>query len=212
MKIISRVLRLFGHHQYIRFGVRDRVIRSFHNPDTAGSAEFVVPFFGATYRGNFSTFLDWSVYYYGAYAGEELRLIKEVLEPTSESVVFDVGANIGHHTLFMSRHSKQVFAFEPFEGVSKKILEKLNDNNITNVELCKFGLGENNSVENYYPPDSANTGTGSFLSDSANSTPVKLEIKKGDDFFKERNLSRLDFIKMDVRVLSHLPYVVSSKH
>jgi len=200
MNIGNRLLRLFGHQEYLRFGIRDRIIRFFHHPDTAKSEDFVVPFFGVTYKGNFDTFLDWSVFYYGAYAGEELRLIKEVLETVSEPVVFDVGANEGHHALFMAQHSKQVFAFEPFERVSKKITEKINTNQIVNIKLCKFGLGESNSVESYFPPENANTGTGSFLANFANnaSEPLRLEIRKGDDFVKETGLTRLDFIKMDI--------------
>ena len=197
-KIIKKLLRLFGRQQYLRFGVRDRIIRFFHNPDTALSEEFIVSFWGNKYRGNFDTFLDWSVFYFGAYAREELRLMKQILEVIDEPTVFDVGANIGHHTLFLARYSKKIYCFEPFDSVSKKLKEKIIDNNLTNVELCSFGLGEKNSIDNYYPPNSCNTGTGSFLSDDLMAQSVKLEIRNGDDFIKERSIGKVDFIKMDI--------------
>ena len=200
MNIGNRILRALGHQEHLRFGLRDRIIRFFHHPDTAKSEKFTVPFFGLTYPGNFETFLDWSVFYYGAYAREELRLILEVLETISEPVVFDVGANIGHHALFLARHSKQVFAFEPFAGVSQKLVEKIDVNQLGNIELCPFGLGASHSVESYFPPENANTGTGSFLAnlESNASAALRLEIKTGDDFVQERGLTRLDFIKMDI--------------
>ena len=124
----------------------------------------------------------------------------EILETFPEPVVFDVRANIGHHALFMAQHSKQGFAFEPFEGVSKKLTEKININQIGNMELCSFGLGASHSIESYFPPEKANTGTGSFLADldSNASKSLHLEIKMGDEFVQERGLTQLDFIKMDV--------------
>lgn len=199
MTVIKSLLRFLGHQEYLRLGIRDRIIRFCHHPDTAKSEEFAVPFFGATYRGNFNSYLDWTVFYYGSHEREDLRLIQEVLEPISDPVVFDVGANIGHHTLFAAQYSKVLYAFEPFEGVSKRMVMKLNDNHVTNVEVCDFGLGENNSREDYFPPDGANPGTGNFLGHgAADRSPIKLEIKKGDDFVEEKHLSKLDFIKMDI--------------
>jgi tRNA G46 methylase TrmB len=134
------VLRFLGHQKYLRFGIRDRIIRQFHNPDTSESEEFIVPFFGARYRGNFDTFIDWSVYYYGAYSLEELRLIEDFLEPVSDPIFLDVGANVGHHTLFAALKCRLVLSFEPFRNVARKIEQKIDDNNLTNVTLCRFGL------------------------------------------------------------------------
>ena len=199
MTLAKSLLRLLGRQEYIRLGIRDRIIRACHNPDTAKSEEFAVPFFGSTYKGNLNSYLDWTVFYYGAHEREDLRLIQEILEPVAEPVAFDVGANVGHHALFAARFTERLYAFEPFEGVSEKMVEKLTDNHITNVEVCKFGLGENNSLEDYTPPDKINPGTGNFLGNgSVGHTPLKLQIRKGDDIVEEKHLDRLDFIKMDV--------------
>ena len=199
MTLAKSLLRFLGHQEYLRLGVRDRIIRACHSPDAAGSEEFTVPFFGWTYKGNFNSYLDWTVFYYGAHEREDLRLMQEVLEAIPEPVTFDVGANVGHHALFAARFSKRLYAFEPFEGVSKKMVAKLTDNHVTNVEVCSFGLGEANSVADYTPPDKTNPGTGNFLGNgAAGHSPIKLEIRKGDDFVKEEHIDRLDFIKMDV--------------
>lgn len=202
MRVIRSILRFIGHQDYLRLGVRSRIIRLFHDYDTAKHEEFVVPFFGYTYRGDFATYLDWSVYYFGAYASEELRLIRELLEPIHDPIVFDVGANVGHHTLYASRYSKTVFAFEPFVDVADKINVKIQDNLVSNVNLFDFGLGDRNIVQNYFPPISTNTGTGSFLAEeegNASSSPLRLTLQKGDDFVDEVKITKLDLIKMDIQ-------------
>lgn len=196
--MINKLLRQLGHQEYLRFGVRDKVIRTLRNPDKISSNKFTVPFFGKMYTGNLNSFLDWSVYFYGAYSIEELRLISDLLEPIEKPVVFDVGANIGHHSLFISSLSNKVFAFEPYELVRKQIEEKITLNNITNIEICSFGLSDINCIKDYYSPINANTGTGSFLGSSNIKESIKLELRKGDDFVKEKQIKKIDLIKMDV--------------
>jgi hypothetical protein len=118
------MLRTAGQAEWLRFGVRDRIIRFFHNPDTCSPESFIAPFFGAKYAGNFDTFIDWSVYYYGAYAKEELRLFDDFLRTMEQPVVLDVGANIGHHTLFAAMHSKEVFHLSLLQTLRKNLSKK----------------------------------------------------------------------------------------
>jgi FkbM family methyltransferase len=199
MSLLRAGLRLFGRQDYLRFGLRDRVIRFFHNPDRPDPTEFVVDFYGRTYRGRFDTFLDWSVYYYGAYAKDELELIRDLLELCPGAVVFDVGANVGHHSLFASIHSRRVYAFEPLAAVAQKLGEKIRDNRLDNIELVPVGLGAESAVVDFYPSGTTNTGIGSFVSPAADrAAPVRLTIEKGDDVADRLGLDRLDLIKMDV--------------
>lgn len=195
--IIRPLLRVLGHQQYLRFGVRDRVIRLFHNPDTSGAGEFTVPFFGASYRGNFDTFIDWSVFYYGAYSREELLLMADVLELFNNPVVFDVGANVGHHTLFAALKCRLVYSFEPFPVVSRSIEGKIADNQLTNVRLCRFGLGTENTTAPYTPPTGANTGTGTFATANGSAEALNLSIRKADDFVREEGIEAIHFVKID---------------
>lgn len=195
--MIRPLLRVLGHQQYLRFGVRDRVIRHFHNPDTSVTEEFTVPFFGASYRGNFNTFIDWSVFYYGAYSREELLLMADVLELFDKPVVFDVGANVGHHTLFAALRCGLVYSFEPFPAVSRSIEGKIADNKLTNVRLCPFGLGTENTSAPYLPPKGTNTGTGSFTAANSSSEALHLRIRKADDFVTEEGIEKIHFVKID---------------
>ncbi len=195
--MLKRWMRAVGHLALLRFGVRDRLIRWIHNPDTAKSEEFAVPFFGLVYRGNFDTFIDWSVYYYGAYAREELRLMEDLLVSMHQPVVMDIGANVGHHTLFASRKAKHVLAFEPFFEVANKLRQKLLENAINNVRLFEFALGEKNEKASYKKPKGHNTGTGSFISFGNDNETLDLEIRIGDEVLEQNAIKDVHFIKID---------------
>jgi FkbM family methyltransferase len=192
-----KLLQIIGRVQWLRFGVRDRIIRLFHNPDTTRPEPFEVDFFGARYAGNFDVFLDWSVFYYGAYAREELRLMEDYLKIYDHSVVMDVGANIGHHTLFAAMHAKRVLAFEPFAEVSEKLKQKVRANKLENVTLLEYALGVKNELLTYVKPGNHNTGTGSFAESAKGKETIALPVKVGDDALSDLVVEEVHFIKID---------------
>ncbi|MBN8704521.1 MAG: FkbM family methyltransferase [Bacteroidetes bacterium] len=205
--ILRKLLRLLGHLSWLRFGVRDRVIRFFHNPDKSQSEFFSVPFFGSIYRGNFNTFIDWSVYYYGAYAYEELRLFEDFLSTFENPTVVDVGANVGHHTLFAAMKSGKVICFEPFQDVADRLEQKITDNALSNVYLFKVALGDKNELALYLKPTGQNTGTGSFSSVNPKGDTLTLPVRVGDEILAENNISSVHFIKIDTEGFE--PFVLS---
>jgi FkbM family methyltransferase len=191
-------LRLLGHLNFIRFGVRDRILRYLHNPDTAASEFFEVDFYGHAYPGNFNNFIDWSVFYYGAYAREELSLIGNLLEPMEAPVVLDIGANVGHHSLFAATAASTVHSFEPFANVADKLKEKMARNRLANITLHEIGLGEATGSKLFNPPSANNPGTGTFLCADPQVNSLELRIERGDQYLEERKIDRVDLIKMDI--------------
>ena len=195
------LLRFLGHQDWIRFGVRDRIIRFFPGASKPGSQEFEIDFFKMRYKGNLNNLIDWTVCFYGAYEKQQLLLLREIVRNIDEPVFIDVGANIGQHSLFMSRFCSQVHSFEPYEPVRKLLEEKITINNIDNVTIHGFGLGSENDELTFYAPKSDNTGTGSFLSSHTpdNNVPIgKLTVINGDEYIAELNPPKIDLIKIDV--------------
>jgi FkbM family methyltransferase len=190
-----RLLRALGHQRYLRFGVRDRVLRRFDDPACADGAEFVTPFFGTRYRGQFDSFIDWSTYYYGAYALDDLELIGDLLTAWREPVFVDVGANVGHHTLFAATCCRRVIAIEPFEPLLKRIRQKVDENTLTNVTIVNCGLADHNGAEAFTPPTTHNRGTGAFGQAQAGS--VALPVRRGDDVLADVGATTPNFIKID---------------
>jgi FkbM family methyltransferase len=199
----QQILRFVGHQQWLRG--RDRVLRAFSHPDRQKPHAFETNFFGHSYSGNLANFIDWNVFYYGAFQLHEIRLlgaIADALRAVGKPVnFFDVGANIGHHSLFMSRHADRVFSFEPFSVVRDEMVRKLNHARISNVTIFPVALGDRNETGTFHPPTGANQGTGtlgSTLPDNASSENIAVPVVRGDDFFAANQLPSITLLKMDV--------------
>jgi FkbM family methyltransferase len=195
-----RVARFIGHQHYLKRG-RNRLIRLLlTTPEFSPAIPFQVDFFGSVYSGDLSNFIDWSVYIYGAYSNNELQLLADIarcLRVELKHITFyDVGANVGQHTLFMSKHSDAVVSFEPFEPVRKKLLQKLVENQVGNVTVFPIALGARDDDLEFCAPVGANLGTGTFRG-SANGHG-RLPVRKGDSFLAKNELPRIDIIKVDV--------------
>jgi FkbM family methyltransferase len=199
----QQILRFIGHRHWLPG--RDRILRAFSHPDRQKPFAFETDFFGQSYSGNLSNFIDWSVFYYGAFQLHELRLlgaIADTLRTQGKPInFFDVGANIGHHTLFMSRHADHVFSFEPFSVVRNEMIRKLNHARVDNVTIFPVALGDHTETGTFHPPTGANQGTGTLgsnLPDNVSTETISVEVVRGDDFFAAKKLPPMTLLKMDV--------------
>jgi FkbM family methyltransferase len=77
------------------------------------------------------TIIGKSLEYYGEYTELEIQLLRNFMKPNF--VVYDIGANIGYHTVAFAKHVKHVYAFEP----NKKNLDLLRKNikSLDNVSI-----------------------------------------------------------------------------
>ena len=199
----QQLLRFLGHQHWLRG--RDRILRTFSHPDHQKPSPFVTDFFGKSYSGNLANFIDWSVFYCGAFQLHEVRLlaaIADALRAEGKPVnFFDVGANIGHHSLFMSDHADRVFSFEPYSVVRSEMERKLNHAHIDNVTIFPVALGDLNENGNFHPPTGANQGTGTLsnnLPDNASTEVLSVPVVRGDDFFAANHLPPITLLKIDV--------------
>lgn len=196
-----RLLRFLGCQNWLRFGIRDRIIRFFCSPDSASSFEFVTNFLGLKFKGNLNSFIDWSVFFYGAYERENLLFLRELVCNKSNPVFVDVGANVGVHSLFMSQFCSEVHSFEPNPTVRNKLEEKIKINTISNIIIHDVGLGSNNQALPYFESKGNNQGTGSFVegySQNNQEKSIQLMVVCGDDYFKKFDLKAIDLVKIDV--------------
>ena len=199
--LLDRGLRRLGHQRWLRYGVRDRLLRMLRNPDRVGGRAFEVPFAGFVYPGRMNRWIDWIVYYYGAYELDELELMRTLLAHRPEPVALDIGANVGHHALYLASFCAQVHAFEPYDTVSKCLDEKILRNGLTHIHLHRVGLGERDEELDFFAPQGSNTGTGSFVAshEPKNNQPAgRLKLVQADAYLAGLQLSRVDLIKIDV--------------
>jgi FkbM family methyltransferase len=77
---------------------------------------------------------------YGEWAELEIQFLCQFITPAS--VVLDVGANIGTHTLPFARGAACVYAFEPQPTVFHLLQTNIEKNGLTNVKLFNTGVSQ----------------------------------------------------------------------
>lgn len=200
LRIIA-ALRLVGHANYLPYGLRLRMIKLFCASEDVGYYPFEIDFFGLRYPGNLGSYIDWNVFFFGAYERQTLLLLEDLVGQRKCRTFVDIGANVGQHSLFMSRSASHVHSFEPWAVVADSLQKKIELNRLTNVTLHPVGIGERNESIEYFAPVGSNTGTGSFHPDhsSDSNRPFgKLELVNGDEYFDHHRIGDVDLIKIDV--------------
>jgi len=203
MTLKQTMLRKLGHQPWLRG--RDRVLRALSHPDRQPSTPFECNFHGLSYSGNLQNFIDWTVFYYGSFQEHELLLLAALahsIRARGNPVnFFDVGANIGHHSLFMSKQADQVFSFEPYSVVREELGRKMKHAGVRNVTAFPVALGDKNQRLAFHPPTGANQGTGTLSSDlpsNAAAESIEVEVVRGDDYFASSGLPPVSILKLDV--------------
>ena len=165
--------------------------------------EFTVDSYGYKYVGRSDNLIDAEILYFGAYEKPVLFFMRDFMQSRGGSGIFvDVGANTGQHSLFMSKYSREVHAFEPYPPVRERFLEMISINQIENIQVHPVGLGNKRATLPFYEPPSHNLGMGSFepgfLGRHPGESRLQLEIMVGDAEFERLGIATVDLIKMDI--------------
>jgi FkbM family methyltransferase len=101
-------------------------------------------------------FIGRSIKYYGEYTHKEVELLAKMI--TKDSVVYDIGGNIGYHTVAFASMAREVHSFEP-NNKNFHLLEK-NTESLDNVYLynCAASNVDGISYISDYDPE----GMGNF--------------------------------------------------
>lgn len=115
------------------------------------------------------------------------------------NVSVDIGANIGITTVWLARHSRHVYAFEPEQDNLRRLGEHLSINHVENVTVVPKGaFKENASIDlNIYE----SYGHHSLSPRHASSRVIgtqRIEVVTLDDFCRAHRLETIDFLKIDI--------------
>jgi FkbM family methyltransferase len=120
------------------------------------------------------------------------------VRPKKGDIVFDIGANIGTTSLLFSKYvgkSGMVYAFEP---VTWKAIEKnLIENNISNIKVIPKGVSDA-SYETEIEISDFCVDSSICKAHNNYSSKQKIKVISLDDFIKDLNLEKIDFINMDI--------------
>jgi len=117
-----------------------------------------------------------------------------------DDVVIDAGANCGHLSIFFSRAAKangMVYAFEPDRFNIKKIIDNiaLNPDLDNNIKIVDLLLWDKNEEVDFY--EAGTVGSSAVWIPDA-TLCVKKNAVRIDDWIAKNNISKIDFIKMDI--------------
>lgn len=165
--------------------------------------DFVGEYYGIKFKGNTENLIDMEVHGFGGFEKPILQWMEDalgIMAPAGQGVVLDVGANVGHHTMFMSRVAKAVHAVEPFPPVLDRMDEMLKLNSIQNVVIHPVGYSNEDGSLPFTPPDDKNHGIGTFSTDRRAGAQKQLElpILRGDDDLARSNVGAVHLIKLDI--------------
>ena len=190
-----------GNNQTWRKFLYRQLRRNGKTPDYAFSKDF----YGLKYKGNLNNNIDANVFFYGAFEKPLLFFLRDTLNAliteTPKAIFMDIGANVGHHSIFLSKFASQVLAFEPYPKVNMQFKKQIAHNNISNIQIFETGLSDRRETLNYYAPTGNNEGIGSFDESSigkGNTSYGKLELQEGDQVIASDSWKNIKLIKIDV--------------
>jgi FkbM family methyltransferase len=200
-----RIARWLGHQYWLRG--RGRLISSLFPPEECTGQQFDIDFFGHRYHGLLDDFIDRHVYIHGGWEIHVLALMSQLASAQRKMMhnpvtYVDVGANTGHHALFMSSHADSVICFEPFGPVRSRLEERIVCNSLENVSVEPVALSAKEGISFYYSPEGNNQGTGSLVPEFSalvgnRSEPAEIRTEMGDTHFSDPDTD-IAVLKIDV--------------
>lgn len=207
MNLMYRIYRFVWNQQSISLRQKKAVYKKLCSYGDVPDAPFSTDFFGLTYQGNLNNSVEFTLFHLGAFEKPLLFFLRDTMQCLKHSAkgagqnFFDIGANIGQHSLFMSLHADQVHSFEPYDTVSQKLERHIDINSLSNITLHKVGLSNQQEELDFYAPTGRNQGIGSFDAGTVskgNKSLGKLALVRGDDYLAERELQDIALLKIDV--------------
>lgn len=141
------------------------------------------------------------LYYRGVFEEPIARKIASSLK--TGMTFIDVGANIGQHTLIASGAigpSGRIVSFEPQEKVRELLKENINNNNLNNITVLPYALGQHDGSANIYHMNKKNDGEASLRPGSFKEsvTKEKITIRTLSGLMSELNITHIDVMKIDI--------------
>jgi FkbM family methyltransferase len=129
----------------------------------------------------------------------ELAFLDAILQP--DMVFVDVGAHLGLYTMYAAQRTAAVWAFEPSSREFGRLRRNLERNRLSDVQALPLALGNTDGRAELHIADPMHSGQNtlhSFSHEGVRSEHAEtVEVVRLDRFVDERNLQRLDVLKVD---------------
>lgn len=160
----------------------------------------------ANYDGNLKMklhledFIQQQIYFLDYYDKPGILFLKKYLH--TDDVFVDVGANVGAFTLMAANkvgNNGKIIAFEPVSKVYEQLKYNIQLNNLHQVKIEKKALYNETTELNFVISANSNLGMSSiFEHDEKNGQTEIVQAIKGDEYFSNNPIPKMDLIKMDI--------------
>lgn len=199
-KLICKIATLSRTHKLRRL---DPLFRLIHNPDNRKEnavKRAIVLDNKLVFNIDTSSYLEWTMFFYGDYEPFIQKIIMSVLRPGD--IVIDVGANIGIHSLVMAQtvgKTGAVYSFEPHPIIFNKLVTNIGLNNMRWVHPIKAALSDSSGqavLQGF--GESSNQGTSTLCTSDKTNNQFQIKTITLDEFVASTKIPSLSLIKIDV--------------
>lgn len=137
--------------------------------------------------------------WYGFYEKDSILKWEQFIQ--DDSVVIDIGANIGYYTLIAANKAGKgwVHCFEPVTISYEALQQNIQLNHLTNVTANAVGISNSEALQTYYISSADNRGmSGMKHPENFSGLVEKKQTITLDSYAIKNNLSRIDLIKIDI--------------
>lgn len=131
---------------------------------------------------------------------EEQYELKSIMDELKEDDVFyDIGANTGLYTCFVSNKSNQcqVVAFEPYPPNLIELRDNTELNNSEQISIFDIALSDRSGTTSFSVPSAPNFGYGSGSITGENSG-ISVDTRQGDELITNDKVRPPNIVKIDV--------------
>jgi FkbM family methyltransferase len=158
---------------------------------------------GIRYRLNLSNVID----HYIFFGYKDLAFINFISKLSRDSIVFDIGANIGATSLPYAKKCSEgmIYSYEPDKINFERLKENIDLNSFKNITLNNIGLGDKEEEVKLYRVSATNPGMNRILKTTEKDldfTTIKINTLD-NEVFEKYKLVQLDAIKIDVEGFEH---------
>ncbi len=132
--------------------------------------------------------------------GEKHVFAKLLRSVEPGDTIWDVGANVGTHSVFLGKkvgNSGKVIAFEPEDKTSVRLQENIDLNHLTNITVAREALGDSESMHTLSVDSRPGSGKHSLLEIPGYQTTT-VQVRRGDTLVAEHPDALPSVVKIDV--------------
>ena len=180
----------------------DRIVRILDPPGNDRPIRSVVDYDdGLLFHCDTQSFLEWYIFFYGAFRPEVSRLINRMLRPGQ--VAIDIGANVGMHSVIMANRvgpTGHVVVFEPDPHPMGRLRRNMALNGIDWVTTVEAAVSARSETRTFYLHDDSigNFANASLVAANVGkqTASVEMQVVSIDEWMRDNPLPRVDVVKL----------------